>query len=91
MKTTLDLPEQLVREMKLRAVREGRKLKEVARDALTAGLAAGEGPARKPVEIVKDKKTGLPVIRCQRAANLTPRRVAEILAMQEAGWANDAG
>jgi hypothetical protein len=30
MKTTMDLPEDLIREMKLRAVREGRKLLELA-------------------------------------------------------------
>jgi plasmid stability protein len=91
MKTTLDLPEQLVREMKLRAVQEGRKLKEVARDALIAGLAGAGSPRRKPNKIVRDKKTGLPVIQCQRAATLTPKDVAEILINQEVAWANDSG
>ncbi len=39
MKTTLDLPEDLVREMKLRAVHEGRKLREVATEIFRRGLA----------------------------------------------------
>lgn len=40
MKTTLDLPADLVREMKFRAVREGRKLREVAEEVFRRGLAA---------------------------------------------------
>ncbi len=39
MKTTLDLPEDLVREMKFRAVREGRKLREVAEEVFRRGMA----------------------------------------------------
>ncbi len=40
MKTTFDLPEDLVREMKFRAVREGRKLREIAEEVFRRGLAA---------------------------------------------------
>ncbi len=40
MKTTMDLPEDLIREMKFRAVREGRKLRDVAEEVLRRGLAA---------------------------------------------------
>ena len=39
MKTTFDLPPDLVRELKLRAVHEGRKLKDVDADLLKLGLA----------------------------------------------------
>lgn len=38
MKTTLDLPPELVREMKLRALHQQRKLKEIAEEALRRGL-----------------------------------------------------
>ncbi|MDA7518948.1 hypothetical protein N9A89_01585 [Akkermansiaceae bacterium] len=38
MKTTLDLPEDLVTEIKLKAVRERRKMKDVAAEALRKGL-----------------------------------------------------
>lgn len=40
MKTTIDLPEDLIREMKFRAVREGRKLRDVAEEVFRRGLAA---------------------------------------------------
>ena len=42
MKTTIDLPPDLVREMKLLAVHEGRKFKDVAADLLKRGLSAGK-------------------------------------------------
>ena len=45
MKTTLDLPEDLVREMKFRAVREGRKLRDVAEEVFRRGLAAPQTAA----------------------------------------------
>lgn len=49
MKTTMDLPEELVREMKFRAVREGRKLREVAEEILRRGLA--ESGIRNRIEL----------------------------------------
>ena len=48
MKTTIDLPPDLVREMKLLAVHEGRKLKDVAADLLKRGLHSGKDPAAVP-------------------------------------------
>jgi plasmid stability protein len=85
MKTTLDLPDSLVRQMKLRAVRDGRKLKDVAADLLRRGLAAPE-VARKPI-IRTDPKTGLPIITGGRPARpgeeLTPERIADILMTEE--------
>ena len=38
MKTTLDLPDELVREMKLRAVVQGRTVKDLAAELLRHGL-----------------------------------------------------
>jgi plasmid stability protein len=96
MKTTLDLPQHLVREMKLRAARDGRKLKDVAADALRAGLTAPSQPtAPNTAKITRDRKTGLPVIQCRRPAargdEITPQRVASILADQELGWIREPG
>jgi plasmid stability protein len=91
MRTTLDLPKSLARALKLRAVREGRRMNEVAIDALTAGLAGAEGTRRKSAIVAKDKKTGLPVIRCRLSKSMTPRKVADILISQECAWANDFG
>jgi plasmid stability protein len=94
MKTTLDLPDALVKQVKLRAVREGRKLKDAVADLLRKGLAATSEPAAPPV-VSTDKKTGLPLIECKRAATpqeeMTPQRVADILLAQEAGWQHAAG
>ena len=45
MKTTIDLPEELVREMKSRAVQEGRKLRDVAAEIFRRGLNASMNPA----------------------------------------------
>ncbi|MBI3866543.1 MAG: antitoxin [Planctomycetia bacterium] len=89
MKTTLDLPDALVKAVKLRAIHEGRKLKDAVADLLRRGLAvAAEPPPHSPARrITKDKKTGLPLIECKHAASpddeLTPERVADILLNQE--------
>src|ERR1700730_10482796 len=97
MKTTLDLPDSLMKQEKLRAVREGRKLKDAVADLLRKGLAAAtdkEASIKAPT-VAKDKKTGLPLIECQHAASvqeeLTPERVADILLAQEVDWQHDAG
>ena len=46
MKTTLDLPDELMREVKIRAVKENRKLKDAIADLLRRGL--GTGVRRRP-------------------------------------------
>ena len=92
MKTTLDLPDALVKQVKLRAVREGRKLKDAVADLLRKGLAvvADAAPDTRGPVITTDKKTGLPVIECKQAAapeeEMTPERVANILLAQEMEW-----
>ena len=92
MKTTLDLPDDLVKQVKLRAVHEGRKLKDTMADLLRRGLKVAmntEPDGQAPV-VTTDKKTGLPLIECKHAAapqqELTPERVADILLAQEVEW-----
>jgi plasmid stability protein len=88
MKTTVDLPDDLVKEVKLRAVHEGKKLKEEVANLLRAGL--GARPARikmksnKPRRIVikKDRRTGLPVIQCPPDAPARRMTTAELLALE---------
>ena len=90
MKTTVELPEALVKQIKLRAVQEGRKLKDAVADLLRQGLAATADRPRAAAVIGKDGQTGLPVILCEHAASpqaeMTAERVAEILSTQEAHW-----
>jgi hypothetical protein len=94
MKTTLDLPDSLVKQVKLRALQEGQKLKDAVADLLRKGLAAtaNQKPARAPA-VTRDKETGLPLIECKHAASpeeqLTAERVADILLAQEVGWHHD--
>lgn len=45
MKTTIDLPDALVKEIKLRALYDGQKLKDAVAELLRKGLAAPTGPA----------------------------------------------
>ena len=84
MKTTLDLPGELVREIKLHAVHEGRKLKDAVADLLRKGLAADAAAGRPRVRRVK-----LPLIECRHEANLTPDQVADLLMRQETQWHHD--
>jgi plasmid stability protein len=97
MKTTLDLPDSLVKQVKLRALQDGRKLKDAVADLLRKGLAAAanEKPADHAPAVTTDKQTGLPLIKCKHTATpeaeLTPERVAEILLAQEVARHHDAG
>ena len=85
MKTTLDLPDDLVRAVKLRAVEENRKLKDMVADLLRRGLAQ-EPDESSPIR----NRVKLPLVECAHdprpGEELTPERVAEILIEQEAEW-----
>jgi plasmid stability protein len=84
MKTTLELPDDLMREIKVRAAREDRRLKDVVTELLRKGLAAQE----KPQHRVK-----LPLIRTGPAKpgeELTPEKIHEILLQQEVEWFTEA-
>jgi plasmid stability protein len=83
MKTTLDLPDELMRAVKIRAANQGRKMKEVVADLLRQGLVEKpKGAARV------QRRVRLPLVVCAHAAHgereMTPNRVAEVLAQEEA-------
>lgn len=64
MKTTLDLPDELMRRVKLRAVHRHQKLKDALAQLLEAGLAsAGEGavPRRAPKPVRLRKRGGVTI------------------------------
>jgi hypothetical protein len=64
MKTTLEIPDEIMRAAKIRAAVEGRKLKDVVTEALKAGLLATGSSARSPksIRVETDPKTTLPVV-----------------------------
>jgi plasmid stability protein len=83
MKTTLDLPDELMRAAKIRAAKEGRRLKDFVADLLRRGLA--EEP--KSAGRIK-RKVRLPLVECahdaRREKDMTPIRVADVLAQEDA-------
>lgn len=88
MKTTLDLPDELMRAIKVRAAQQDRKIKDVVAELLRRGLSqAGPGPTVPPIRRVE-----LPLVRCAHSAQadreMTPERVAATLRDQEAAWAS---
>jgi hypothetical protein len=84
-KTTFDLPPDLVRDVKLRAVHEGRKLKDVAAELLKRGLAGSvthvkQKPVNPRIEI---QANSLPVIRCGKDAPASRMTTAELLSLEQ--------
>lgn len=83
MRTTLDLPDDLMREVKIRAVRENRRLKDEVADLLRRGLS--QRRARPGIR----RRVALPIVECARKARpgeeMSPERVAGILLDEESG------
>lgn len=82
MKATIELPDDLMREIKVRAAREDRKLKDLVADLLRKGLAAEKPPARTnhvKFPLIKGTRTPSP-------AEVSPERIAQILLDQEVEW-----
>jgi len=94
-KTALDLPDELAREIKIRAAQQDRKLKDVIAELLRRGLEAEDNPVLKDSSpLVRDDVTGLLTVACRHPARyseqLTTARVAAILLDQEVAWNNEA-
>jgi plasmid stability protein len=89
MKTTLDLPDDLVRAVKVRAVQENRRLKDTITDLLRRGLAQ-----ERSVPASVRRRVKLPLVECAHEAlpdeEMTPKRVAEVLLEEEAGLRHEA-
>ena len=83
MKTTLDLPDNLIREIKRRAVLKGQKLKDAVAELLRRGLSIEAPVPLAHPAVRKHPKTGLPYIDCPHEATadeeMTPDQVAELL------------
>jgi plasmid stability protein len=80
MKTTLDLPDDLMRQVKIRAVMENRKLKDAIADLLRRGLSQRSQPRIR-------HRVALPIVECVRGARpgeeMTPERVSDVLLEEE--------
>jgi plasmid stability protein len=85
-KTTLDLPDELMRTIKVRAAQQDRKIKDVVAELLRRGLSAASGePTTSGAQRVK-----LPLVECERPARqdreMTPERIAAALLDEETDW-----
>lgn len=84
MKTTFELPDALVKEVKILAVHEGKKLKEMAADLLREGLAARKSPPAYSGKsrISTDPETGFPVVICDPDAPASRMSAEELSALE---------
>jgi plasmid stability protein len=80
-KTTVELPDDLITAIKIRAVSEGRRLKDLIPELLRRGLESADGTHEA------DRRVRFPLIRTAHTASpdeeLTPERVAGILLDQD--------
>jgi len=85
-KTTLELPDELMREAKLRAVEQGRTLKDLVADCIRQGLGIAS-PVPSSASALGDRvlvvSNGLPVIRCRTDAPATRANLQDLLALEQ--------
>lgn len=86
MKTTMELPDDLVQELKLRSVHERKKLKDVAAQAIRRGLQTKESPPLETPPLPKGlmlNEHGFPVFRCGPNAPASKMSIEELLALEQ--------
>lgn len=83
MKTTLDLPDDLMRGMKIRAATQGKKLKDVIADAIRDSLVAKrETPSGTPPLMISRSASGFPYIKAlpgAQKATVTPEEIQRLI------------
>jgi hypothetical protein len=85
MGTTINLPDTLVNEVKVRADHEGQSLDDAAADLIRKGLAVGVVPpvsGPRPV-IHTDPRSGFPYIECPPDAPARHMTISELLAFEQ--------
>jgi hypothetical protein len=82
MKTTFDLPMDLIREVKLRSALQGKPVKYLVEDLLRQGLKKGALPKVEsiPHESVSFTEKGLPLIRGRSGAPALKMTAEELIA-----------
>ena len=85
MKTTLDLPDSIMRQVKIRAASHGRKMKEEIADLLEKGMAAPQVETLPEGELpyYRNPKTGFLVSRTLTTSGYTPPTPEESQAIIE--------
>lgn len=83
MKTTLDLPDDLMREAKIRAAREGKKLKDIVASALRRGLSTPEISVATDHPLIKISPEGFPYIPCSPGSPKPNLTIEEILELEQ--------
>lgn len=86
MKTTLDLPDEIVREMKLRALMQGRTLRDLATDFLRQGL--GMAPPQRvttlpPDSAIQINENGFPFFRSGNSAPAQHMTIEQLLQLEQ--------
>ncbi|MBS9534224.1 antitoxin [Mycobacterium sp. M1] len=89
MKTTLELPDDLMRAIKVRAAQQDRKIKDVVTELLRRALSQPESAATAAAP----RRVRLPLVQCDTAfgSDMTPDRVAAVLLGEEADWSGRSG
>jgi plasmid stability protein len=86
MKTTLDLPDEIVREMKLRALMQGRTLRDLVADFLRQGL--GMAAPRQAIPLAQDAPfeldaDGIPIFRGSPNAPAMHMSLEQLLQLEQ--------
>lgn len=90
MKTTLDLPDDLMREIKIRAATQGKKLKDVMAETLRSGLFPESSPPEKPKPTIsKHPVLGFPIVECGPNPPVSQMAIEEILKIEQDALAAD--
>lgn len=92
MKTTFDLPEDLIQAVRLRAVMQRRTVKDLVADYLRQGLVGrpvAQPLAVAPGAMIDIGRDGLPLVRCQAGTPGTGLGVRELLRLEQAALAEE--
>lgn len=87
MKTTLELPDELMRAIKVRAARSNRRLKDVVAELLEKGMSSpvtaplSQGGAAGAEQVEISSETGLPLIRSPVDAPIARLSTEEVYAL----------
>jgi hypothetical protein len=83
-KTTLDLPDHLMRQVKQRALQQGRPIKELVADYIRQGLHGSTGSSLQPAaRVVEIDASGMPLFRPDPSFSGPPIDLATALGLEQ--------